>query len=404
MNDHAETSAPIPARERIVPLDVLRGVALLGILSMNIRFFSMVEAAYPLPTVYGDLHGANYAVFYITALLADSKMMSIFSMLFGAGIVLMAQRQEKSGRNSWHVHVRRMLVLLCFGLVHAYAFWAGDILTAYALCGLVVFRFRHSSRARQLGIGLAMLAVGSFVPLAGTWVLPRDDGFLEDFRPTPEKIAEEVDAYRGTWRQQCAVRWKQSFYAQTVEFAAFMFWRAGGLMLVGMALFGQGVFSAGRPPRYYWMVGIAGLLVGLPAIAWGVHLCEESGWDVRYVLLVGSQFNYWGSLPVALAWVCFVMLACQTPRLKFITGPLAAVGRMALSNYLLQTLICTTLFYGHGLGWFGQVERVGQMEIVAAIWAGQLVASPLWLRCFRFGPAEWLWRTLTYGTRQAFLA
>ena len=115
---------------------------------------------------------------------------------------------------------------------------------------------------------------------------------------------------------------------------------------------------------------------------------------------MGMQFNYWPSIAVSLGYVGLVMLACRTAALRPFTRPFAAVGQTALTNYLLQTVLCTTIFYGHGLGWFGSVDRVGQVGVVAAVWALQLVASPLWLRRFRFGPAEWAWRSLTYGERQ----
>jgi uncharacterized protein len=396
---------PVAPGERIAPLDVLRGVALLGILLMNIRFFSMIGAAYDNPTAYGDLHGANYLVWYATALLADTKFMAIFSMLFGAGMVLMAQRQEKAGRAPWRVHLRRMFVLLLFGLAHAYLLWAGDILYTYALCGLVVFWLRRLRPALQIVLGLAVLGVGSLLPVAfspyvATWSEEDRRELRQSYHPPPEQVEEEVRAYKGNWRQQFEKRRGTAWWLETVEFGVFLFWRAAGLMLIGMALFRLRVLDASRPAGFYLALITAGVLVGLPVIAWGLHTNEASGWDAIYTYFVGMQYNYWGSLPLALGWVGLVMLVCQSPQLRPMTRPLAAVGRTALSNYLLQTVLCTTIFYGHGLGLFGKVERVGQMRVVVGVWAVQLVVSPLWLRYFRFGPAEWLWRSLTYWRRQ----
>jgi uncharacterized protein len=392
---------PVAPAERIAPLDVLRGVALLGILLMNIRDFSMIGAAYDNPTAYGDLHGANYLVWYATALLADSKFMAIFSMLFGAGMVLMASRQEKAGRAPWRVHIRRMIVLLVFGLAHAWLLWAGDILYTYALCGLVVFWLRRVRPAVQIVLGLAVLAIGSLLPVAFSpyvtnWSEEARLGLQEDYHPPPDRVAAEVRAYRGNWWQQCEPRWRTAWWLETVEFGILMAWRAGGLMLIGMALFRLHVLDASRPPGFYLALIAAGIFVGLPVIAWGLHTDEASGWDACYVDFLGMQYNYWGSLPLALGWVGLVMLVCQSPTLRPMTRPLAAIGRTALSNYLLQTVLCTTIFYGHGLGLFGKVERVGQMGVVVGVWVVQLVVSPLWLRYFRFGPAEWLWRSLTY--------
>jgi uncharacterized protein len=147
------------------------------------------------------------------------------------------------------------------------------------------------------------------------------------------------------------------------------------------------------------MVAI-GVFVGLPVIAYGIHWNSEAGWDVRSSMFLGTQFNYWAAPLVSLAWISLVMLACKTPALSSLTRPFAAVGRMAFTNYLLQTVICTTIFYGHGLGLFGRVERVGQISIVAAVLAFQLIVSPIWLSYFRYGPAEWLWRSLTYWRPQ----
>jgi uncharacterized protein len=388
--------------ERIVPLDVLRGVALLGILLMNVRFFAAIGAAYENPTAYGDLHGANYGVWYLTALLADSKFMAIFSMLFGAGVVLMAGRREKAGKRPLFLHLRRMAVLLLLGLAHAYLLWAGDILYTYALCGTVVYFFRRCRPAVLLVLGTLVLAIGSAVPLLWYEHMPQADreALRRDFQPPLRDVEAELRAYRGDWWRQNEARWPAAWEMQTKEFAAVLAWRAGGLMLIGMALFKLRILDGSRPRGLYLAMLTGGVLVGLPVVAYGLYAVEARGWDPVYALLVGSQFNYWGSLPVAGAWVALVMLACRSLWLHCLTAPLAAVGRMALSNYLLQSVLCTWIFYGHGLGLFGKVERVGQMGVVAMVWALQLAVSPLWLWYLRFGPAEWLWRSLTYGRVQ----
>jgi uncharacterized protein len=393
--------------ERVVPLDVLRGAALLGILTMNIRFFADVTAVYENPTAHGDLRGANYLAWYLPALLADTKFMAIFSMLFGAGIVLMAGRQEQAGRPPLAVHLRRMAVLLGFGLAHAWLVWAGDILYSYALCGVAVYPFRRARPAALVILGLLVLAIGSSISLVLYGSLqdypPARADMQEDFQPSAQAIQAEIESYRGGWREQNAARWQVASAMETVEFVVYIAWRAGGLMLIGMALFKLRVFDASRPRAFYLALMAAGVLVGLPVVAYGIRQMEASGWEVAYCRFLGSQFNYWGSLPVAGAWVGLVMLACQSVRLRRATAPLAAVGRMALTNYLMQSLVCTWAFYGHGLGLFARLDRVAQMGVVAAVWALQLAVSPLWLWYFRLGPAEWLWRTLTYGRLQPLL-
>jgi uncharacterized protein len=391
-----------------MPLDILRGFALLGILVMNIQYMAMVGAAYENPTAYGDLGGANYAVWYLGALLVDLKFMAIFSMLFGAGLVLASGRQEAAGRAPLLNHLRRMGVLLVFGLLHAYLIWPGDILYSYALCGLIVYFFRRLPPAWLLLFGLLILGVGSAILIEThaslSFLSPEELSELqEEFKPPPKQVAEELAIYRGDWKGAFQARVQVAYFLQTEEFVRFLAWRAAGLMLLGMAFFKLGALTGEWSRRAYLALVAAALLVGLPVTAYGIHQNEASGWDAGYVQFLGSQYNYWASLVVALGWVGLVMLACPWKRLRFLTRALAAVGRMALTNYLAQSLICTTIFYGHGLGLIGRVERVGQLAIICGVWAVQLVVSPLWLRYFRFGPAEWLWRSLTYLKAQPFI-
>src|SRR5208283_4759732 len=174
-------------------------------------------------------------------------------------------------------------------------------------------------------------------------------------------------------------------------------------MLVGMALFKLGVFSARRSAKLYWGFIVVALLVGIPIIAYGTHRDFTTGWNVRQSFFFNYQYNYWASILVSLGWVGAVMLVCQSP-LNRLTRPIAAVGRMAFTNYVLDTLICTSIFYGFGLGLFGRTSRTQQIGVVLAIWMVQLVVSPIWLRYFQFGPFEWLWRSLTYWKHQQFRA
>ena len=393
---------PVTEKERIVSIDVLRGLALLGILPMNIQYFSMISAAYQNPTAYGDLTGANYWVWFLCHVLADQKFMTIFSMLFGAGILLMTSRIAATGRPSALVHYRRMGWLIVFGLAHAYLLWSGDILVAYGMCGLLVYLFRKLRPRTLLVLGLLTIAVAS-ASLAsyGAWSQHWSPAEVQAAReqlwvPTPSQAATEIQAYRGTWTAQMKFRVPESAQMETIFFVAFTFWRVTGLMLAGMALLKLGVFSARQPASLYWTMIAIALCYGIPLTLYGTHRDFAAGWDFRYSFFQGAQFNYWASLLVSLGWVGAIMLACRSTTLLPITRRLAAVGRMAFTNYIMHTVICTTLFYGHGFGLFGKIERVWQFAIVVAIWLLQLVVSPIWLRYFLFGPLEWLWRCLTY--------
>ena len=401
--DGADTG-PVGRTTRIDAIDVLRGVALLGILVMNVQAFAMPVAAYFNPTAYGDLTGANLHVWVAGRMLADQKFMTIFSMLFGAGIVLMAGRAEARG-DARRLHYRRMGWLLVIGLLHAHLLWSGDILFLYAVCGMLVYPLRRQPPGRLLVLGAALLAVASAYSVGSGlsfpyWPEQARAAFTTDvWRPTPAMIDAELAAYRGGWLDQQPARSAAAFLFETFVLITWGVWRAGGLMLIGMALFKHDVFSARRSPRFYAALIAVAVAVGLPLQAYGIALDFARGWPIRS-FFVGVQFNYWPSIAVSLGYVGLVMLACRTEALRRFTRPFAAVGQTALSNYLLQTIICTAIFYGHGLGWFGSVDRVGQVGVTAAVWAVQLVASPLWLRRFRFGPAEWVWRSLTYGARQ----
>ncbi len=175
-------------------------------------------------------------------------------------------------------------------------------------------------------------------------------------------------------------------------------------MLIGMGLMQLGVFAAARTFRFYAVLTLCGYSLGLPLVGYGIYDQIHTDFDPVHQLLVGGHFNYIGSLFVALGHAGLVMLICKAGLLSWLTARLAAVGRMALSNYLMQSLICTTLFEGWGLGLFGKLDRFQLLGVVVSIWLVQLLVSPLWLRSFRFGPMEWLWRSLTYWKRHPFRA
>jgi len=401
-------NGPVTEAARIGSLDVLRGFAVLGILVMNIQSFSMIGAAYMNPYAYGDMTGANRVVWFLSHLFADMKFMAIFSMLFGAGVVLMSDRRSAAGKPSAGLHYRRMLGLLLFGALHGYLLWYGDILFTYAVCGVWIYLFRKVRPNRLIIVGLFTVAVSSGVSIFWQatipWWPPEEMEKLETewWDPPPDAVAHELDTYRGSWSEQQAIRVHETAFMESFMLVTNTLWRAGGLMLIGMALFRFGVFSAERSSAFYGRLLAIGIFVGLPVVAFGVWFKDSSGWDVRTAFFGGDQFNYWASILVALGWVAAVMLVVKAGVLPQLTARLAAVGRMALSCYLLETIICTTIFYGHGLGLYGAVERIGQAAITAGVWLCLLLLCPWWMERFRFGPFEWLWRSLTYWKLQPF--
>ena len=399
--DHGTPAlGPIRGSERIQSLDVMRGVAVLGILVMNIQCFAMIMTAYINPTTYGSLEGVNGWIWYLSHLFADMKFMTIFSMLFGAGVIVMTSRREAVGKSSAGLHYRRMGWLLVFGLLHAHLLWYGDILYSYAMCGFVLYLFRKMPPWLLITLGLVSTAVtfgfGVFSGIALTNGWMPVEAVAGDWHPPADVIQAEVDAYRGSWLDQMGHRTTAAVFFQTFIFLIGIAWRAGGMMLIGMAMYKLGVFSAARSRRFYLGLVAVAALVGIPAIMYGVHRNEVADWSLKYSFFFGPQLNYWASILVALGWVGVVMLACKSEVIRPFTRPFAAVGQMALTNYLMQTLLCTFIFYGHGLGQFGMFERWQQLLVVVTVWTLQLVLSTIWLWHFRFGPAEWLWRSLSY--------
>lgn len=402
--------SPVPDRQRIESIDVLRGVAVLGILALNIQAFAMPGVAYINPTAYGDFSGVNYGLWLLVHLLGDLKFWSIFSMLFGAGIVITTTRCEQTGRSAAGVHYRRMFWLLLFGLLHAHLIWFGDILYTYAMCGFVLYFFRKLSPRMLLVLGLIPLLIACCISTGFGWLLASEtipemnQEMARSWSPDADMLQQELDAYRGSWLEQMPARVVSAIFSETFLFLTVFGWRSAGLILIGMGLYKLGVFSAERSRRFYGMLVAIALLGGLPLIGWGVYSHWQNDWSMEYSFYLGPLYNFWGSIPVALGWVGAVMLVCKSPRHQFLTRPFAATGRMALSCYLLQSIVCTWIYYGHGLGWFGYTERWQQYLLVVGVWAGLLVFAPVWLKYFRFGPFEWLWRTLTYMKIQPILA
>jgi uncharacterized protein len=424
---------PVAASERLFAVDALRGFALLGILAMNIVDFAWPGIAYMNPFRGGGFEGTDRAIWYVNHLVFEGKMMSIFSMLFGAGLVLMDQRAAGRGASVRGVYYRRVLWLLAIGLVHAYLIWSGDILVMYAECGLLLYLFRNKSPRTLIILGIAALLI--LVPVVVGFVAGIDymkavtarveaqqkagetptrfekrihdfwtTNLRDNFSPSPEKQKEEWDkelaTYRGGYPGIVKRRAVELVFVQTIGFLLGGVFMAGGRMLLGMGLMKLGVFSASRSRRFYAIMAALGYGIGLPLMVFDASRMIQNEFSIEYFLHGGLYYNAFGSVIVALGHVGAMMLIIQSGAIEWLTRRLAAVGRMALSNYLTHSIVCTTLFYGYGFGLFGTINRTGLFGIVLAIWTFQLIVSPIWLRHFRFGPAEWLWRSLTYWRLQ----
>ena len=421
-------AGPVTAAERLLSLDTLRGVAVAGILVMNVYAFAMPLAAYYNPLIMGGGDAVNMGVWYVTHLFFDQKFMTIFSMLYGAGLVLMMHRAEARGATFAPVFFRRSAWLMVLGMLHAYFIWFGDILFHYALMGMVVFLLRKAAPTTLVIVACAMLPVAPLFNFGGSLYmeeLQADVAAMEEqlaqgatldaeqqqrleewreirpfFAPSEADIATDVGAYRGSYIDTLTQRAPFVAFMQVNATLAFIVWRVGGLMLLGMALMKLGVLSGERSTRFYRILALVGYGVGLPLAVLSAVLLESHRFDPLYVARLGGIPNYFGSILVAFGHIGAIALLVKSGALRAIVERFAAVGRMALSNYLAQSLVMTMLFYGYGLGLYGDVPRVWQQALVAVVVGLQLVVSPWWLRHFHFGPLEWLWRSLTYWQRQ----
>jgi len=428
-------SAPVSQKERIDIIDILRGVALLGILLMNIPYFSNPEQASFNLRVYNEWSGPNYYTWWAVVGLFEGTMRAMFTILFGAGCLLLIRRLEKKQDiNPADIYYRRLLWLLLFGFINAFVFlWPGDILYPYALCGLFLFPFRNMKAGHLAGIGALLLVLtiakntytdysrsaqrkagesaiaveskgGRLTPAQETaksaWLAAQE-------KSKPENIRKAAAAEKAIMAGDYFTIWAHlkniNIFLQSTEFYSQTFLDIMLLLFLGMAAFKAGMITGARSPRFYFMAMVSGYVFGLAASYWYARNWILAGFDGAYYHDL-SYVNLYQVKRTLLATGHFslVMLLYKLGFAKRLMGWMRCVGQMAFTNYLLQSIICTLIFYGYGLGYFGRLQRYETYYVVGAIWIAQTVYSVVWLRYFRFGPFEWIWRSLTYWHRQTF--
>ena len=395
-------SQPINLKNRIHSLDLIRGFAVLGILIMNITSFSQISMAYMNPTIGDGLEGYNQYFHGFNFIFADTRFMSIFSILFGAGVVLFTQRIEAKGKRVAALHYKRMFWLLFFGLIHAYFIWVGDILVAYAICGSLVFFFRKKSIRTLFIMAIILFLIPIIFNFMTFYGMPADE--LEStfafFHPSTEEIASQTQAMRGSYLKQMPLRMEEALGLQTVVFMIEIFWRTSAMMLLGMILFRKGILSADKSTAYYKKMIWVGFVPGLIISSIGLGQVYASEWSGAYVMNIGANYKFLSGLFMALGYIGLIIWIYKKGIFKKFQNRLQATGRMAFTNYIGMSVICTLIFNGHGLGFFGTLDRLQQFLIVIAVWIVILIISPLVLKNYRFGPLEWLWRKLTYFSFQ----
>ena len=407
------TTSPTP--DRIATLDIVRGVAVMGILAMNIVAFAMPIGAYMNPMAYGSETSLDLAAYAFNFILIDGKMRGLFSFLFGASMLLVIEKAEAKGLNSASVHYRRMLVLLLFGAIHFYLIWFGDILFGYALIGMVAWFFRNMAPRKLIALGatfilLQFLIMASFASSAqGLSAAAAQPGAsaetLASWKemsmwarvPSSTELAEQMGRALGPWSslvqyQVTDHRWEPLIFSLTFGPETL------GYMLFGMAALKNGFFAGSWSEQAYTRVAVRGFLVALPV----------------YFVLVLVNFLA-GFSPVVLLWVSmaatvlirpFMIVAVAaliillTDQGGWLVDRIAAAGRAAFTNYLGTSILMTGLFYGWGLGLFGELTRSQLWLVVIAMWLVMLAWSKPWLDRFEYGPLEWLWRSLARGSAQ----
>ena len=400
---------------RIATLDIVRGIAVMGILAMNIVAFAMPFQAYMNPVALGSAGALDLASWVFSFVLVDGKMRGLFSFLFGASMLLVIEKAEAKGENAARIHFRRMGWLLVFGLLHLYLIWFGDILTGYALVGMAAWFFHASSTRALIRWAIALLALQLLIlatmtlatfslsaaaaaPGASAETIAQWHAMAASFdvlsgAALTQKLAIYSGGYGGILADRVALN------AFTPISALFLFgWETLAYFLLGMAALRTGFLRGDWSAAAYRRTALIGFGIGLPAYALLAALLIRDGFSVPMVFALAMAATV-PFRPLMVAAIAATIILATRGR-----GPLvarvAAAGRAAFTNYLGTSILMTTLFYGYGLGQYGQLSRAELWLVVLPMWGLMLLWSKPWLDRFEYGPMEWLWRSLSRGGRQ----
>jgi uncharacterized protein len=422
---------PVSQQERISSIDVVRGFALLGILVMNMTSFGLADGIDSNPHALGHVSHLNEDIWGIRFIFFDGKMRALFSMLFGAGAILLTGRAERRGEGSKSADIftRRNMWLVLFGILHGYFIWWGDVLYFYGVTALLfLYPCRKLSAKRLFLSGFAVLAVVltfRIVKLEDYAHMARRAGAAEQAQKTGQILTEvekedvkkwhelekEVKPEAHDIQEQTAKAlggfWsvvkrnaEGTFVFESTSYYRFGFCDALGMMLIGMGLMQSGFLTGELANKIYAKIALWGYGIGVPL---GLLMY----WEYRrsgYTLL---SYHIWGYLPydvqrlgIAIGNAALVVLAVKAGLFTWLTKRLAAIGQTALSNYIGTSILCSLLFNGYGFKLFGKLPLSQLMLVMLAVWIVNLTVSPIWLKYFQFGPLEWVWRSLTYWKHQ----
>ena len=405
---------------RILEIDVLRGIALIGIYWINVVIFAFPHGAYSLPILFGDAKTANLTVWAFSEVFVEGTMRGLFSLLFGASTLIFLDEAKLEGRDGLNVvdrYYRRCLTLMLFGLVHAYVLLAQwDLLYAYGLLGMFLFPLRNLRASTLIVLGLLLFVISDF----NTWS-ENQEGLAshEDLRG---KTSRQLAEYREESRQGDLEEMELEFATYLSGYTEIFLGQApaiaeqqsnkmyadhlfdiGGMMLFGMALLKLGILTGKRTLMFYMLLALAGY--GSGGLLRGIETYEL--WLAEFVSETRNPSFFMpyniSRLAMTLGHVGLVGALMKSGWMSGAANYLAPVGRLALTNYVGQTLFSVLFFYGFGLGFFGYFERYQLIWVFLAVVVFQIITSRFWLRRFRMGPLEWLWRSMIYGSRQPLL-
>ncbi len=422
---------PTGNAERINSIDIIRGVALLGILLMNITGFGLYKAYFN-PLNSGGANGLNLTVWWINSMFFEGTMRGLFSMLFGAGILLFTSRKSENNTGSavTDLFFRRLLWLLLFGVIHCYLLlWDGEILYAYALVGMFAFSFRHMNPKRLIITATVILLISTSLDIKDyyhtkhayetataanlkkikketlsqeeTKFIEEWDEKVKDEIATPEQVKNEIAERNKDYFSIVMHKAHENEIIESVYLYRYTFWDTLAMMLLGMAFLNLGILKAIKSNRFYLIMALVGYVIGLTTNYFETSQIISNNFSI---MSISKSFNTYqlGRVFTTIGHIAIIALFIKSGWLLFLQKSLAAVGRMAFTNYIMHTIICITIFMGFGFGMYGKLQRYELYYIVFSIWVFQLIVSPIWLRYFRFGPLEWMWRSLTYWQRQPF--
>lgn len=427
-------AAPLNKKERILFLDSVRGMALLGILVMNITAQSQSHYFYSFLNLNQPVTGPNFYAWAIETGLFEGTMRGLFSILFGAGTILLINRLEKSRGHldAADIYYRRILWLLVFGVINAYVFlWPGDILYAYALCGLVLFPFRNLAPKKLLICASIILAFGLYRDsnniFAKKAIISKGKQ-AELLQSRHKKLSKNQAADLKAWKEfkekasNKTYMKKAAEETQTVQKANYPklfayyrdinvelegagfyngWWDMMIFFFIGMALYKSGFLTGGSPVWLYASIAVIGIAIGLSINYWTLGADYNNRFDgVKYFEHTPFDLYTLRRLLQTLGYLSLLILLYKAVPLRGVFHVFAPVGQMAFTNYLSQSIITSVIFYG--MGWYGYLQRYELYYVVAGIWIFQIVFSNIWLQYFLFGPFEWLWRSLTYMKVQPF--